>query len=89
MLFIDYVILTQRLLGISPSGNDPCKLWRHWGAGWVSFTLVILGPTRESSNLLPGKASSGSMGVVSTCRRFGERQSQQSSAKVGFVEFKR
>jgi hypothetical protein len=79
----------QRFLEISPSRIDPCKLWRHWGAVWVSFTLVILGLVRRGFNLLPGEASSESMGVANTCGRLGERQSQQSSAKVVFVAFKR
>jgi hypothetical protein len=83
------VILLQRLLETSPSGIDPCELWRHWGAGWVSFILGILGLARGRSNLLPGEASSGSMWVANTYERLGERQSQQSSAQVGFVEFKR
>jgi hypothetical protein len=77
----------QRLLEISPSGIDHCKLWRHWGAGWVSSILVILGFVKRGFNLLPDETSSESMGVANTCGRLGERQSQQSSAKVGFVEF--
>jgi hypothetical protein len=76
-------------LETSPGGINPCKLWSHWGAGWVSFILVILGLVRGRFNLLPGEASNESMGVANTCRRLGERQSQQSSAKVGFVEFTR
>jgi hypothetical protein len=79
----------QKFLEISLSGIDPCKLWRHWGAGWVSFILVILGFVKEGFNLLPGETSSESMGVGNTCGRLGERQSQQSLAKEGFVEFKR
>jgi hypothetical protein len=58
-------------------------------AGWVSFILVILGLVRRGFNLLPDEASSEPMGVAHTRGRLGERQSQQSSAKVGFVEFKR
>jgi hypothetical protein len=79
----------QKFLEISPSGIDPCELWRHWGAGWVSSILVILGFVTGGFNLLPGEASSESMGVANTCGRLGERQSQQSSAKERFVEFKR
>jgi hypothetical protein len=79
----------QRFLEISPSGIDPCKVWKHWGAGWVSSMLVILGFVKGGFNLLSGETSSESMGVANTCGRIGERQSQQSSAKVGFVEFKR
>jgi hypothetical protein len=51
--------------------------------------LVILGLVRGGFNLLPGEASVESMGVANTYGRLGERQSQQFSAKVGFVEFKR
>jgi hypothetical protein len=51
--------------------------------------LVILGLVRGGLNLLPYEASSESMGVANTCGRLGERQRQQFSAKVGFVEFKR
>jgi hypothetical protein len=53
----------QRFLEISLSGIDSCKLWRHWGAGWVSFILVILGLVRRGFNLLPGVASSESMPI--------------------------
>jgi hypothetical protein len=51
--------------------------------------LVILGFVKGGFNLLPDETSSESMGVASTSRRIGERQSQQSSAKEGFVKFKR
>jgi hypothetical protein len=78
----------QRFLEISPSGIDPWKLWSHWGPGWVSSILVILGFVKGMFNLLPGETSSESMGVANTYGRLGERQSQQSSVKVGFVEFK-
>jgi hypothetical protein len=61
--FVDFVILMQRLLEISPSGIDPCKLWKHWGSGWVSFILVILGLVRGRFNLLPGETSSEAMGL--------------------------
>jgi hypothetical protein len=50
--------------------------------------LVILGHVRGEFNLLPGEASSESMGVTNTRGSLGERESQQSSAKMGFVEFK-
>jgi hypothetical protein len=89
VLFVDCVILTQRLLETSPSGIDPCKLWRHWGAGWVSFTLVILDLARGGSNLLPGEALGESLRVANNCGRLGERQSQQSSAKVGSLKANR
>jgi hypothetical protein len=89
VLFVDCVILIQKFLEISPSGIDPCKLWRHWGTGWVSSILVLLGFVKRGFNLLTGEISSQSMGVANTCGRLGERQSQQSSAKEGFVEFKR
>jgi hypothetical protein len=72
----------QRFLETSPSGTDPCKLWRHWGAGWVSPILVILGFVKGGFNLLPGETSSESMGVANTCGSLGKRQSQKSSAKV-------
>jgi hypothetical protein len=51
--------------------------------------LVILGFVTGEFNLLPGETSSASMNIANTCGRLGERQSQQSSAKGGFVEFKR
>jgi hypothetical protein len=89
MSFVDCVVLMQRFLEISPGGIDLCKLWRHWGAGWVSLILVILGLIKGGFNLLPGEASSESMAVANTCGRLGERQSQQTSAKVGFVQFKK
>jgi hypothetical protein len=47
-----------------------------------------MGLTRRSSNLLPSETSREFMGVVNTFRRLGEGQTQQSSANVGFVEFK-
>jgi hypothetical protein len=47
MLLVNCVIFMQRSLEISPSGIDPYKLWRHWGAGWVSFILVIWVLLRE------------------------------------------
>jgi hypothetical protein len=50
--------------------------------------LVILGFVKGGFNLLPGEISSESMGVANTCGKLGERQSQQSSAKERFVEFK-
>jgi hypothetical protein len=80
--FVDFVILPQRFLETSSSGVDPCKLWRHWGAGWVSFILVIFSFVRGEYNLLTGEASSESMGVANTCGWLGEKQSQQSSTKV-------
>jgi hypothetical protein len=46
---VDSIILTQSSLGIFPSGLDPCKLWRYWGAGWISFTLAISGLVRGRS----------------------------------------
>jgi hypothetical protein len=48
-----------------------------------------MGFVKGGFNLLPGETSSEYMGVASTCGRLGERQSQQSSAKEGFVKFKR
>jgi hypothetical protein len=81
--------MMQRFLEISSSEIDPCKFLRHWGAGWISSMLVILGFVTGEFNLLPGETSSASMNIANTCGRLGERQSQQSSAKGGFVEFKR
>jgi hypothetical protein len=83
------LFLTQCSLGISLSGLDPCRLWRHWGAGWVSFTLTISGLVRARPNILPGKVPSESMRVAKTCERLGKRHSQQFLVKEGFVKRKR
>jgi hypothetical protein len=58
---VDRISLTQSCLGIFPSGLDPCRLWRHLGAGWTSFTLAILGLVRGSPSILLGKAPSESI----------------------------
>jgi hypothetical protein len=50
--------------------------------------LVILGYVKRGFNLLPGETPSESTGVANNCGRLGERQSQKSSAKEGFIEFK-
>jgi hypothetical protein len=75
----------QKFLEISHSGVYPCKLWRHWGAGWVSFTLVILGFVKGGFNLLPGEASSESMYLWKAWRE----TKPTILTKGGFVEFKR
>jgi hypothetical protein len=84
-LIVDSIILTESSLGIFPSGLNTCRFWRHWGAGWISFTLAILGFVRGSPNILPDKVPSEFMGVANTYERPGERHSQQFSAKEGFV----
>jgi hypothetical protein len=79
----------DEMLGIFPSDLDPCRPWKYWGAGWVSFTLAISGLVRGRPNILPGKVPNESTGVANTCERLGERRSQQFSAKEGFVQFRR
>jgi hypothetical protein len=54
-------------------------------AGWVSFTLTILGLVRGSPDILPGEVPSESMGGANTCERLGERHSQLFSARERFV----
>jgi hypothetical protein len=77
----------QRFLETSPSEIDPCKLWRHWGAGWLSFILLILGLVRGQFNLLPGEASSESMGLPIPVE--GLERDKAILSQSGFVEFRR
>jgi hypothetical protein len=85
---VDSIILTQSSLGIFPSGLYPCRLWRHWGTGWVNFTLAISGLIRGRHDILPGKVLSESMGVAIPVRHLGRGTASSSWLKSDFYSLR-